>query len=204
MKIKTYNLKGKKLGSETLSDLGEKKYETLVFEKLRKIALAKIRTSAAKTRNERRGGGRKPWRQKGTGRARVGSIRSPLWRKGGVIHGPKKEKNFQRKINKKALSLTKKWLLSQKAKEGNLLLFDIEEKDVPKKTKDFEAILIQLPLKEGSVIFLHHFKKNPSSAKNISYLECKQINKFNLKDLMNNQNIIITKKAFSKIKKDTK
>lgn len=197
--VGVYNTKGKDTGFENLKDINKKSYEIAILGELRKLELSKIETKGAKTRSDRRGGGRKPWRQKGTGRARVGSNRSPLWRKGGVIHGPKQKKNYYKKTNKKANSLARNWLMSQKAKSNELYILDVDNKDFPQKTKELEAILIQLPLKDGAVIFLHHFKNNPVSAKNIPYLKSKRIEQFNLRDVILHQNMIITKKAFSKI-----
>lgn len=85
-------------------------------------ASARAGTAQAKTRGEVRGGGKKPWRQKGTGRARHGSIRSPLWRGGGVTHGPRAERNWEQKINRQMRRRALLTILSQKAREGSLLL----------------------------------------------------------------------------------
>lgn len=96
----------------------------------------------AKTRSEVRGGGKKPWKQKGTGRARHGSIRSPIWRGGGAAFGPSKDKNFKQKINKKMLQKALKVALSAKTRKGHLLVVDHFELNQPK-TKEVAAILKQ-------------------------------------------------------------
>src|SRR3990167_5709829 len=85
---------------------------------------ARAMTAHTKTRGEVRGGGKKPWRKKGTGRARHGSIRSPLWVGGGVTHGPLKEKSYERKVNKKMRIKALYTVLSRKAKDGEIILLD--------------------------------------------------------------------------------
>lgn len=97
----------------------------------------------AKTRGEVRGGGKKPWRQKGTGRARHGSRRSPIWVGGGVAHGPRNEKNFERKINKKARAKALLTILSKKYKDGEVLFLDSVKIDAPK-AKEARAIISAL------------------------------------------------------------
>ena len=93
-----------------------------------------------KTRGEVRGGGKKPWQQKGTGRARHGSTRSPIWVGGGVAHGPRNDKNFTRKINKKARGVALLTILSKKFREGEILFLDTVKIGAPK-SKDAKAIL---------------------------------------------------------------
>jgi len=102
----------------------------------------------AKTRGEVRGGGKKPWRQKGTGRARHGSSRSPIWVGGGVTHGPRNDKNFERKINKKARAKAFLTILSRKWQDGEILFLDTIKLDAPK-SKDAKAILGALSKVKG-------------------------------------------------------
>src|SRR5512146_309454 len=101
---------------------------------------ARLGTAKAKTRAEVRGGGIKPWKQKGTGRARHGSIRSPLWVGGGVAHGPRNDKNFDRKINKKMKAKALYTILSKKFADGEVLFIDSISIDKPK-TKDAKEII---------------------------------------------------------------
>ncbi|MBI4252929.1 50S ribosomal protein L4 [Candidatus Uhrbacteria bacterium] len=102
-------------------------------------------TSATKTRGEVRGGGKKPWKQKGTGRARHGSIRSPLWKGGGVVFGPRTARNWVLRINKKVKKKALRMVLSDKARSGSLVILDALE--LPNaKTKDAVAALSRLPL----------------------------------------------------------
>lgn len=112
----------------------------------------------AKTRSEVRGGGKKPWRQKGTGRARHGSIRSPIWKGGGVSGGPTKDRNFSKKINKKMAAKALGVALSSKVRDGEFALLDTLALDKPK-TK-----LMSLTLRKLSTLFLGAtVRKNPSS-----------------------------------------
>ncbi len=101
-----------------------------------------------KTRGEVAGGGKKPWKQKGTGRARHGSIRSPLWVGGGVAHGPRNDKNFSRKINKKMKAKALFTLLSQKMRDGEVVFIDSLKFDAPK-AKDAKAVLSSLSSIKG-------------------------------------------------------
>lgn len=117
-------------------------------------ANARIVHASTKTRGEVRGGGKKPWKQKGTGRARHGSIRSPLWRKGGVTFGPRTDRNYSLKINKKARQKALCMVLSQKVREGRLLLID-DFSSKSGKTKETLAILQKLPIQQQN-------KKHPA------------------------------------------
>ena len=135
MKATVYNTKGKEAGEIDLPEslFGLKKNDALV----RQVVLAmqaNARTPVADTkgRGEVRGGGKKPWKQKGTGRARHGSIRSPLWRGGGTTFGPVKEKNYSQKINKKMKAKALAVVLSQKLKDGRVLFVDSLEFSAPK------------------------------------------------------------------------
>lgn len=118
-----YNLKNERIGTVELPDrvFNVKWNPNLVHQALR-VQLANRRTKAAhaRGRSEVRGGGRKPWKQKGTGRARHGSIRSPIWRGGGVTHGPTKEKKYELKINKKMKQLAIFSILSRRLKDGEI------------------------------------------------------------------------------------
>ena len=105
-------------------------------------------TSSTKTRSEVRGGGRKPWKQKGTGRARHGSTRSPIWVGGGVAHGPRNDKNYDRKVNKKMKVKAIYTILSQKLRDGEVLFLNSLALSTPK-TKDARVALSKLGTIEG-------------------------------------------------------
>ena len=127
METKIYNTEGKETGKMTLPEsiFGVKWNADLVHQVVMAIQ-ANARTPVAHTkgRGEVRGGGRKPWKQKGTGRARHGSSRSPIWIGGGITHGPRKEKSYAQKINKKSASHALAMVLSQKWRDGEMLFVD--------------------------------------------------------------------------------
>jgi len=154
-----------------------------------------------KTRAEVRGGGRKPWRQKGTGRARVGSIRSPLWRGGGVVFGPRKEKIFKKGIPKKMKKLALFMVLSEKAKNNLLIILDKVKIEKPK-TKEMTEILKKLPCKtESSLIALPELNKNLIlAARNIPDVETTQAKDLNALDLLSFKYLVIPKEAIKVIK----
>ncbi len=143
MKYPTYNQSGKKTGDVNLNDnvFGLPWNEELVHQVVVGMQSNKRVTIAhAKTRAEVRGGGAKPWRQKGTGRARHGSRRSPIWIGGGVTHGPLKEKDYSKKINKKMKKKALYVALSQKAKDSEILVLDELKLSKPK-TKEANAVI---------------------------------------------------------------
>jgi large subunit ribosomal protein L4 len=154
-----------------------------------------------KDRGEVRGGGRKPWRQKGTGRARVGSIRSPLWRGGGVTFGPTKEKVFKKKINKKMRRKALLMALSAKAKSNLLILLDNIKLDQPK-TKLIEKILNKLPCKKQStMIVLPKIDKNLILAsRNLPGVETIQAKDLNLLDMVSFKYLLMPKESIKVIK----
>ncbi|HRY62553.1 MAG TPA: 50S ribosomal protein L4 [Candidatus Paceibacterota bacterium] len=151
MEAKIYNNKGVASGSVKLPEkiFGVKWNSDLVSQTLNSMRSSqRAGTADAKGRGDVRGGGKKPWKQKGTGRARHGSTRSPIWVGGGVAHGPKAEKNYDRKVNKKARNKALFTLLSAKFKDGELLFIDnIETKDI--KTKNAALTLQNLSKIEG-------------------------------------------------------
>ncbi len=146
MELKVYNQKAEEVGKVKLSPavFGIPWNADLVHQ-----VVVSMRSNArkiiayAKTRAEVRGGGKKPWRQKGTGRARHGSSRSPIWIGGGVTHGPVKEKNYHKKINKKMKRKALFCVLSRKAKEGEILVLDGLKLQAPK-TKEAAAVVSSL------------------------------------------------------------
>ncbi len=127
MEVKIYNQSGKETGKVQLPDsvFGLKWNADLVHQVVTSMAANERKTVAkTKDRAQVRGGGKKPWRQKGTGRARHGSIRSPLWKGGGVTHGPLTEKNYKKKINKSMARAALKVVLSAKARDNELIILD--------------------------------------------------------------------------------
>jgi large subunit ribosomal protein L4 len=154
MQAPIYNLDGEKIGKTELPSgiFGLKFNPDLVWQVVVSQMANKRKTIAhTKTRAEVSGGGRKPWPQKGLGRARHGSIRSPLWRHGGIVFGPRKERVFKKKIPKKMKRKALFMVLSQKLKDGEIIL--VKELKIEKpKTKIFFNILKKLPLKKLSAL----------------------------------------------------
>ena len=151
MEATLYNQTGKSAGKLSLPKeiFGLPWNADLVHEVVRLMnSNSRHAIAHAKTRGEVRGGGKKPWKQKGTGRARHGSSRSPIWVGGGTTHGPRNDKNFDRKINKKMRNKALFTILSKKFKEGEILFVESLELSTPK-TKDAKAILITLSTIKG-------------------------------------------------------
>jgi large subunit ribosomal protein L4 len=165
MKLNIYNQNGEVKGQKEVSDkiFAVKKANPVLINEAVTAQMANMRTVLAhsKTRAEVRGGGKKPWRQKGTGRARVGSSRSPLWKGGGVIFGPTSDRNFSRKINKKAKRQAMFMVLSDRAAGKALAIL---EKPVLEsfKTKIFDGILNNLEEKVFNNFKFDEKKKSPS------------------------------------------
>ena len=151
MEAPVYSQKGAATGKISLPEgiFGLPWNADLVHEVVR-LMNSNSRTNVAhtKTRGEVRGGGKKPWKQKGTGRARHGSTRSPIWVGGGVAHGPRNDKNFSRKINKKARTKALFTILSKKFKDGEILFVDNVSMATPK-SKDAKNVLVSLSKIKG-------------------------------------------------------
>lgn len=151
MEAPIYNLEGKKIGTSNLPEsvFGLPWNADLVHQVALALASSKRKNVAhTKSRGEVRGGGRKPWRQKGTGRARHGSTRSPIWVGGGVAHGPRNEKNYERTVTKKMRAKALYTILSQKLRDGEVLFVDSISLSEPK-TREAVKILGSLAKVEG-------------------------------------------------------
>lgn len=151
MEAQIYNQAGKETGKFTLPKevFGLSWNADLVHEIVRLMqSNARSAIANTKTRGEVRGGGKKPWQQKGTGRARHGSRRSPIWVGGGVAHGPRADKNFSRKVNKKAKAKALYTILSRKWKDGEILFLD-EVKFAGPKTSDAKKVVMSLSKIKG-------------------------------------------------------
>lgn len=157
MQLPLYNQSAEKVGTVSLPDsVFAVPSNNDLLHQVVSAQMANKRQVIAHTkgRSEVRGGGKKPWRQKGTGRARHGSIRSPIWKGGGVTFGPTKEVNFKKKIGKKAARKALSVALSEKVKSGNIIVVDGIELNVPK-TKEIAGILKLFQNKmSGSVLFV--------------------------------------------------
>lgn len=146
-----YNQQGKSVGKFVLpKGVFDLRWNSDLVHEVVRLMNSNARQSIAhaKTRGEVRGGGKKPWQQKGTGRARHGSSRSPIWVGGGTTHGPRNEKNFDRKINKKVRAKAFYTILSKKFRDGEVLFVDTIKLDTPK-SKDAKGILTALATVKG-------------------------------------------------------
>jgi large subunit ribosomal protein L4 len=154
--------------------------------------------ASTKTRAEVSGSGRKLWRQKGTGRARIGSIRSPLWRHGGTVHGPKPRK-YDLKINKKEKQEALKIALSQKLKENSLIVLDSLKLEKPK-TKELVEKLNNFNLKKS--VLLVDFSNNKElklASRNLQKINCVFLDSLSAYDVLKHKNLFISKEAVNKL-----
>lgn len=198
-KVSVYNWEGKETGAVELApEIFDIKAKVGLLHEVARSMTANERQVLAhtKTKGEVSGGGRKPWKQKGTGRARAGSIRSPLWRGGGVIFGPRKNRNFKVKINKKIKKLAFLMALSEKVKNGGLLLLENFNLETPK-TKLVSGLLKKLPIKNKRALIVFPKRqetKNMSlAARNITGVEQADLGSLNLLDLLKNSTILTVK-----------
>ncbi|KRN29137.1 50S ribosomal protein L4 [Lactobacillus selangorensis] len=155
-------------------------------------------THAVKNRSAVRGGGRKPWRQKGTGRARQGSIRSPQWRGGGIVFGPT-PRSYAYKLPRKVRRLALKSVLSQKVIDNDLLVIDSLQYDAPK-TKDFAAMLNKMSVTTKTLVVLEDGNDFAAlSARNLANVNVINAESVNVLDVMDADKMILTQAALSKI-----
>lgn len=204
MFVNTFNQKGEQVGKTKLPKevFGVKVNPDLVHQVVVSQMANRRQVSAhTKTRAEKRGGGRKPWRQKGTGRARHGSIRSPIWRAGGVTFGPRKDKVYKKIIPKKMRKKALLMVLSAKAKENLLILLD-ELKLKQAKTKEVSEFLKKLPCQEKNVLIaLSQMDKNIIlGARNIPKVKTIQAKELNCLDLLSFKYLLMPKETVRVIK----
>jgi large subunit ribosomal protein L4 len=195
LKAKVYNMNGEVVGEEKLdSALFEVEVKEGLIHQAVVAQMANRRQVLAHTkdRGEVSGGGIKPWKQKGTGRARQGSIRSPLWVGGGVVFGPRNDRNFHQKINKKMKRKALLMCLSDRAKEEKIVLLDKLELD-NFKTKKFLEILNKLPNKgkKTLLVLADNDKKIIKSAANLSYFKTLESVNLNVVDVLNNEYLML-------------
>ncbi len=192
-KVDVYDIKGKKVSDIELADnvFGIEPNENIVHAVLvNYLANQRQGTQSTKTRAEVRGGGRKPWRQKGTGRARQGSIRAPQWIKGGIALGPK-PRSYKYTVNKKERRLAIKSILSSKVLEKELTVVDkLEVKEI--KTKTMAKALVDLKVEGKTLIVLPENNKNVlMSSRNIEGVKAITANNINVFDLLKYTNLIL-------------
>jgi len=203
VKIKVYNLEGKEVEEMELDPqvFGVKINPDLVHQVVEaQQANARFKLAHTKTKAEVRGGGKKPWRQKGTGRARAGSIRSPLWKGGGITFGPRKEREFGKKINKKMKTKALFMTLTDKVKENALII--LEKLEFTKiKTKDLIKLISKLPLKSGKTLIVLDQKNDNivKSARNVKNLKTILANSLNILDILKYNYLLVDKNGVKNI-----
>ena len=205
METKIYNQKGSEAGKIKLSEkvFGLPWNADLVHQVVASMRSdARVNLAHTKTRGEVRGGGKKPWKQKGTGQARHGSTRSPIWVGGGVAHGPRNDKNYSRKVNKKMKTKALFTILSQKMRDGEILFVDSISFKAPK-TKDAKAVLMalggikgyeKLATKRTNAALINILNKNEAVEKsfdNLKQVELDEVRNLNPLDILNFKFLII-------------
>lgn len=199
--VDVYQQSGAKNGSTTINDAIfaiEPNNNVIADVVIMQQASLRQGTHAVKNRSAVRGGGRKPWRQKGTGRARQGSIRSPQWRGGGVVFGPT-PRSYAYKVPRKVYRLALKSVLSQKVADKELIVIDELKFDKPS-TKEFQTLLNKLKVQGRTLLVVEADNQNAMlSAQNIARVKAITADNVNVLDTINNQQTIITKAALAKI-----
>lgn len=196
-KVSMFNTKGEQVGEIELSDdiFGvEVRPDIMHRAVVNYLANQRQGTASTLTRAEVSGGGRKPWRQKGTGRARHGSIRSPLWRSGGIIFGPK-PRSYKAAMPKKLKRFALKSALSAKVADNELIVLDELSLEAPK-TKEMISILKNLNADKKALIVIAGKDENvEKSARNLPAVKTTYVNTLNIYDILDYDNLIITKEA---------
>ena len=200
-KVALYNQEGSKVGEVDLNEsiFGIEPNNHVLFEAI-VMQRASLRqgTSKVKVRSEVRGGGRKPWRQKGTGRARQGSIRSPQWRGGGTVFGPV-PRSYSYKMPKKVRRLAIKSALSSKVLEDSVFVVEALSFDAPK-TKEFVKVLKNLPVGKKALFVTETADDNVAlSARNIPGVTVVEASNLNVLDVVGHQTLVLTKAAVEKV-----
>ena len=198
--VSVYNMEGKEVGSMELNDavFGVEVNEHLVhMAVVQQLANNRQGTQKAKTRSEVRGGGRKPWRQKGTGHARQGSTRAPQWTGGGMVFAPV-PRDYSFKLNRKEKRAALKSALTSRVQENKLVVLD-ELKFDEIKTKKFAEVLKNLNLDKALVVLNENDEKVVMSAKNIPTVKTTQINTINVYDVLKYNTVVLTKAAAESI-----
>ena len=199
-KVSVYNMEGQQVGELELNDavFGVEINEHLVNQAV-KLQLANKRqgTQSAKTRSEVSGGGRKPWKQKGTGHARQGSTRAPQWTGGGVVFAPV-PRDYSFKMNKKEKRAALKSALTSRVQENKLIVID-ELKFDEIKTKNFKAVMDNLKVNKAYVVLNENDEKVVKSARNLPNVQTALTNTINVYDVMKGGTVILTKDAVKTI-----
>ena len=198
--VSVYNMEGKEVGTIELNDavFGVTVNEHLVhMAVVQQLANNRQGTQKAKTRSEVSGGGRKPWRQKGTGHARQGSTRAPQWTGGGIVFAPV-PRDYSFKLNKKEKRAALKSALTDKVQKSSLIVVD-ELKFDEIKTKNFVNVMNNLKVEKGLVVIADNDANVVMSAKNVADVDTTLVNTINVYDVMKAKTVVLTKDAVAKI-----
>lgn len=198
-KVKLYNIAGQETGEIELNDsvFGVDYNEAVIHQAVvRQMANERLGTHATKTRGLVRGGGKKPWKQKGTGRARVGSIRSPLWVGGGTVFGPT-PRSHAKDMPRKARQLAVKSALSEKLRANELIVIDAIDFEAPK-TKNVVKMLADLH-SEGKALIVDGARNTVLSARNIPGVKAYAPSGLNIYDIVDTDKLFLTQEAVKKI-----
>ena len=199
-KVSVFNMEGKEVGTIDLNDavFGVKVNEHLVhMAVVQHLANKRQGTQKAKTRSEVSGGGRKPWRQKGTGHARQGSTRAPQWTGGGVVFAPV-PRDYSFKLNKKEKKAALKSALTDKVLSSSLIVLE-ELKFDDIKTKSFVKVMDNLKVNSGLVVITDNDKNVVMSARNVAEVDTASVSTINVYDIMKAKKVVLTKDAVAKI-----
>ncbi|NLJ72229.1 MAG: 50S ribosomal protein L4 [Syntrophomonadaceae bacterium] len=200
-KVNLYDMSGAQIGELDLNDsiFGIEPNEAVMADFVKmQLANKRLGTSSTKTRAEVRGGGRKPWRQKGTGRARVGSTRNPVWVGGGVAFGPR-PKDYSYRLPKKVRRLALKSAYSTKVKENSIIVVDKLEFNEPK-TKEMVKTLSNLNINNKTLVVTLDANENVTkSARNIPGVKPLRVDFVNVYDLLKYDTLLITKDAVARV-----
>ena len=198
--VSVYNMEGKEVGTVELNDaiFGVEINEHLVhLAVVQQLANMRQGTQKAKTRSEVSGGGRKPWRQKGTGHARQGSTRSPQWTGGGMVFAPV-PRDYSFKLNKKEKRAALKSVLTDKVQKEALIVVD-ELKFDEIKTKNFANVMSKLKVESGLVVIAENDTNVVMSARNMESVDTTPVNAINVYDIAKAKTLVLTKDALAKI-----
>ena len=198
--VSVYNIEGKEVGSIELNDavFGVEVNEHLVHMAIvNQLANNRQGTQSAKTRSEVSGGGRKPWRQKGTGHARQGSTRSPQWTGGGVVFAPK-PRDYSFKMNKKEKRIALLSALSSKVADNKIVVLDAFNLDEVK-TKKFAEVMSNLKVDKALVVIEGENKNVVLSGRNIPTVKVSATNEINTYDVLKYETLVVTKAAVEKL-----
>lgn len=198
--VALYDIKGQNIGDITLSEtvFGQPVNAAVMHEVVvAHLANCRQGTQSAKTRSEVSGGGKKPWRQKGTGRARQGSTRAPQWRHGGVVFAPK-PRDYTIRVNKKVKRLAMKSALSSKVEENEVIVFDALNIEAPK-TKEMVKVLKNVDVTKALIVLADKDETVERASANIEGVKTTLVGTLNVYEILKYEKLILTKASVEKI-----